>query len=153
MKKFILPVCCLFLLTGCEVNLKDDYKVEITNSKSCNNEIEEYYITKDKKIYTICIDKITLKDSNHKIALNKYLSQKDVNLDNTMKDIIDKIVGETSIVDGSAIMYLDGGTTKYTKNDYTIIACNTNDGNKDIYIATDKFQMEDNSISGFCGNK
>ena len=153
MKKFLLILSLLFLLTGCEMNLKDDYIVDITSSKSCNNEIEEYYTTDSKKIYTVCIDKITLKDNNHKIALNKYLNQKDVNLDNTMKDIIDKVVGETSIVDGSATIYLDGGTTKYTKNGYTIITCNTNDGNNDIYIATDKLQMKDNSISGFCGNE
>ncbi len=152
MKKLILIIGLLFLLTGCKVSLKDDYKVEITNNKSCNNEIKEYYSTNDQKIYTVCINKIILKDDKHKISLSKYLKQNDVNLNNTMHELIDKIVGETSIVDGSATIYLDGGTTKYTNNGYSIITCNTSDGNKDIYIATDKLQMKDNSVSGFCGN-
>ncbi len=151
MKKVLLIISILFLLTGCDVKLSDDYKVDITNSNSCNQKLNKYYSNDKQSVYLGCIDSITLKDDKQDIELNKYLKQKDVNLNTTIDNIINKVLGNVSLGNGSLITYRDGGSMIYSKNDYIIITCDTPKDNNDVYILTNDFKINNNSLSGYCG--
>ena len=151
MKKILLIASLLFLLTGCDIKLSDDYSVDITNSNSCNKKLNKYYSNENQSIYLGCIDNISLNDNKHNIELNKYLQQKDINLDDTINSIIDKVLGNVSLGDGSLVSYRDGGTMIYSKDNYSIITCNTKKGNKDVYILTNDFNINNSDLSGYCG--
>lgn len=151
MKKILLILSLLFLLTGCDIKLSDDYSVDITNSNSCNKKLNKYYTDDKQSIYLGCIDNIYLKDNKHDVELSKYLKQKEANLNDTVNNIIDKVLGDVSLGNGSLISYRDGGTMIYSKNNYTIITCNTKKGNNDIYILTDEFEINNSDLAGYCG--
>ena len=43
-------------------------------------------------------------------------------------------------------VYLDGGSKIYIYNDYTIIKCNTLNGNRDVYIGSKDMNINDLEI-------
>lgn len=152
MKKVLLVISLVFLLTGCGSKLTNNYTVDIKNSKKCNNEAKEYYKDGDTKVYLVCIDKITLKDGNKKVSLKKYLKDKDNSIEKVTDELIKKVVKESSLLDGTAIIYRDGGTIKYSNNGYTIIKCKTSDNNNDVYIGTEDLDINKGFANGFCGH-
>ena len=154
MKKTILILGIVLLLSGCGSNIKLDsnYEVEVQKTSKCSNEATEYYDNGKQKVYLVCLKKVTLKDDKNKVELKKYLKQDNVNLEDASNELITNLVGETSLLDGTATIYRDGGTMKFTNNGYTIIKCNTEEGNKDIYIGTDELDITKGFENGFCGH-
>lgn len=63
---------------------------------------------------------------------------------------LDQILAEMNLYaelnDGGTEIYRDNGSRKYFSDSYTIIKCNTVDGNRDIYIGDNNMLMEE----GFC---
>ncbi len=152
MKKIVLVLGIVLLLSGCSVKLDSNYEVDVKKIDKCTNEAIEYYDNGKQKVYLVCLSKVTLKDSKHKVELKKYLKQDNIDLNDVSNELIIKLVGETSLLDESAIFYRDGGTMKFTKNGYTIVKCNTEEGNKDIYIGTDELDINKGFENGFCGH-
>ena len=116
-----------------------DFKIIIDENENCNLKLNEYYKYEDITIYTSCIDEIHIKrDDNKKMTLKYYLE----NVNQPFETSINKIIKDATIHQNLK----DGGTTIYKKDNYTIIKCNTIDGNKDIYIGNKDFNYE----QGYC---
>ena len=137
MKKIILLCTLLLLLSGCNgKNIEDnsnyeDSNMPLTKTKNCTNEVKEYYTYQERTIYFVCIDEIYLQKD---ITLKYHLQ----NTYQTFDDSIKAIVSNISDVD-----YLKDGETKiYNHSKYTIIICNTLDGNKDIYFGDTNLEYQ-----------
>ena len=153
MKKIILVITIILLLTGCnertlpkeeeiDETSNKNYTLEITKTPSCKDQIKEYHQQDNRTIYFVCIDEITLKRKNAKDMTLKYHLQK---VNQTFDDSIKQLVSDIDDIE-----YLkDGGTKIYKHKDYTIILCNKIDGNKDIYIGNPNMEYKEN----YCINK
>lgn len=153
MKKLILVITIILLLTGCNERLlpkeetieetsNKNFTLELTKIKNCKNEIKEYHQQDNRTIYFVCLDEIILKRKNAKDMTLKYHFQ---NVNQTFDDSIKQLVSDIDDIE-----YLkDGGTKIYKHKEYTIIVCNTIDGNKDIYIGNKNMNYEET----YCINK
>lgn len=117
-----------------------DIKLNVIEPQNCNLKLNEYYKNKDRVIYTACLDEVYVirKNSDAVMTLKYYLEK----AYQTFDDSINKLVSDATIDS----FLKDGGTKVYKKNNYTIIVCNTIDGNKDIYIGNKDFKYE----QGYC---
>lgn len=153
MKKIILVITIILLLTGCnertlskeeliEETSNKYYTLELTETKNCKDEIKNYHQQDNRNIYFVCLDEITLKRKNIKDMTLKYHFQ---NVNQTFNDSIKQLVSDIDDIE-----YLkDGGTKIYKHKEYTIILCNTIDGNKDIYIGNNNMEYKET----YCINK
>ena len=121
-------------------SITKDFKIIIEDKENCNLKLNEYYKYGDRTVYTTCLDEIYLERENSDaiITLKYYLE----NVNQTFDRSISQLVSDMKVVS----MLKDGGTTIYKKDNYTIIVCNTIDGNKDIYIGNENFKYE----QGYC---
>jgi len=120
--------------------LKEDIKFNIIETKNCNFRLNEYYKNNDRTIYTSCLDEIYVirPNSDAVVTLKYYLE----NVYQTLDDSIKQLVKDATIDKELK----DGGTKIYKKDNYTVILCNTVNGNKDIYIGNEQFKYE----QGYC---
>jgi len=116
-----------------------DFKISIIEEENCNLKLNEYYKNNGRTIYTSCLKEIYIERDNIKrMTLKYHLENVNQSFDRSIKQLIS---------DATIYSYLkDGGTKIYKKDDYTIINCNTINGNKDIYIGNKDFKYE----QGFC---
>lgn len=82
------------------------------------------------------------------ILNNKNITQKEISAElNTTKRTIEEIIAKVNQdeKDGKikADMYKDGGSVEYHYENYTIIKCHTEDGNRDVYIGTKDLKLND----------
>lgn len=147
MKKILLINIIILLLTGCnQPNKKENlpsknFILVITPTKVCNNNIKEYYKNQDRTVYLVCIDEIYLKRETAKDMTLKYHF---ANINQSFDDSLKQLVSDIKTIE-----YLkDGGTKIYKHQDYTIILCNTTEGNKDVYIGNNYMMYEQE----FCHN-
>lgn len=117
-----------------------DFKIIIDEKENCNLKLNEYYKYGDRTVYTTCLDEIYLqrKNSDAIITLKYHLE----NVNQTFDRSINQLVSDATIDN----VLKDGGTTIYKKDNYTIIVCNTINGNKDIYLGNKDFKYE----KGYC---
>ncbi|MBQ3020695.1 MAG: hypothetical protein IJD92_00545 [Bacilli bacterium] len=117
-----------------------NYKLNIVEEDNCNLKLNEYYKYEDRTVYTVCLNEIYLerKNSDGIITLKYHLE----NVNQTFDRSINELVTD-AIIDS---VLRDGGTTIYKKDNYTVIVCNTIDGNKDIYIGNKDLKYE----QGYC---
>ena len=118
-----------------------DFEILFSNKKNAgtkkiidSNKSEEY----DYNIYSYNgnIDiKVKMRQKNLKDALNDG--------DITMERIIQKAEQDASEGKITATPYDDGGSTIYQYGTYTILKCNTLDGNHDVYIGSFGMKFED----------
>lgn len=147
MKKIILIFISILLLTGCnERDLPEESIIEdntqtknftllLTKITNCNNQVKEYYTNQDRTIYFVCLDEIYLKRPHTKDMTLKYHLQ---NVNQSFEASIKEIVSDIDDIE-----YLkDGGTKIYNHNEYTIITCNTLEGNQDIYIGDNNMEFQ-----------
>lgn len=122
---------------------KEEFKIEFTKTTEKEEIIKildksesdkyDYNIYSYKGIVDIVInkEKMTLRNAllNEKITIDKILekAKKDAREDKT-------IFSDT---------YLDGGSSFYIYNDYTILKCNTLTGDKDLYIGVPSMYIDD----------
>ena len=64
----------------------------------------------------------------------------------TMEEIIEKANQDLKEKNITGNVYLDGGSMIYQYSNYTIIKCNTLDGNRDVYIGTKDMTINDLEI-------
>lgn len=126
---------------GYKLVLQKDINDNWVRPSNCNYEFKEYLTLQDKKIFTICMDEVYLKENNKKITLKDYL--KDNN--NDIEEFINKLEHYTTLN--------DGGTKIYKNDDITLIKCNTLDGSKDIYIGSNNLDTTEAFQKGACGKK
>ena len=101
--------------------LYNDFEVLVTEDKKCETGNRIYYENKDQKYYFNCLNDIDIKYSEEDIYELNYLLQ-----DNKIKleDLYKKANSQDT--------YDDGGSTIYRYDNFSILKCNTIEGNKDI---------------------
>lgn len=116
-----------------------DFDISIVEEDNCNLKLKEYYKYEDRIVYTSCINEIYLiRDDAKDITLAYHLKNVNQTFDRSIKQLVSDAV--------KASVLKDGGTTIYKKDNYTIIDCNTIEGNKDVYIGNKDFKFE----QGYC---
>ncbi len=101
--------------------LYNDFEVLVDKDKKCTTGTQIYYQTKDQKYYFNCLNAIDIKYSEEDIYELSYLLQ-----DNKIK--LEDLYKKAS----SQEVYDDGGSTLYHYDEFSILKCNTTEGNKDI---------------------
>lgn len=122
------------------IEISDNFEIKTIEQLNCKNKESIYFETKEKTIYTVCIENIELKDKNKVYPLNNLLITND--------DIIEKLISKLEFVPN----YDNEGSSIYKNNNLTILKCNTKTGNKDIYIGTDMFDVNSITTANFCKN-
>ena len=149
MKKVIFIFICLLMLCSCEKkkNIENDSNIEkvknlvltYNNLEECTLNPREYYNRDGRRVYTVCIDQIMIKDTIWDFT--GYATNAYDNLDDFINDITSKMTLASS--------FWDGGTRVYKSNDLTVITCNTIENNKDVYIGNKDLEFQDT----FCKRK
>lgn len=118
-----------------------DYQMNVTKSASCAKEPVLYKTENDYSIYTYCLDsiKITYRE------LSKELKDLDIAFNKILLSLLDNETFKPNDV----LQYDDGGSNSFTNKEFTILACNTLNGNKNVYVGPAKFSIKNN----FCSNK
>lgn len=115
---------------------------QITEKKEITKSVIVDRIDSGYTIYYYGIEKAIINLNEEKLDLADSLAEGKITIDKIIEDL--KKYGELN--DGGTEIYKDGGTKKYLTDNYTIIKCNTLDGNKDIYIGDKDMEYEE----GFC---
>ena len=132
-KRIILAGILLIGLTGCQGKITD---ISSNTNNECNNKAKLLVEQKDKKIYTYCLNDVTIEINNKEENLKKFIE--------TDEKAIDKIIDTLEFKDA----FSDGGTKLYRGEKLTLVKCNTLDGNRDIYIGDQNMKFKQN----FCDN-
>lgn len=134
----LLCFVCKFIYT--EFKVEDSEKqTKLVITKTDNNSVkfDLYYSDDDVNYYIYNLDKIIVDYGDRKLDLNRALETKQITM-----DFILKYVKDNGRVDG----YWDGGTIKYTNDDFTVIKCKTIEGNNDYYFGPSDMKYKE----GFC---
>lgn len=128
---------------------KDLFEVLMSDENSCILEKKFQYRNKDGNLYDVyynCIDYIKFGTSWNNYDLSEAIEKKIFSIE----DFINFAIKESETADPySEKDYLwDGGTGIYRNRAFTLIACNTLDGNKDLYIGNYLMEYDEK----FCKN-
>lgn len=121
-----------------EVN--DEFRLIINKSgqenkiKISTKNIEELY---NYNIYYYGLNSASIKYKNETIDLIEALEQDKI----TIEQIIEKAKKDTDKGIAEEHTYLDGGSKKYQYDTYCLIKCNTEDGNRDVYIGISTMKL------------
>ena len=113
-------------------NLYDEFDFLVNQDKKCYTGTRVYYENKDQKYYFNCLNEIEIKYSEEDIYELNYLLQ-----DNKIKmeDIYKKANSQETNE--------EGGYSIYHFDDFNILKCNTQEGNKDIIFGNTKLTKTD----------
>jgi hypothetical protein len=112
-------------------NIGYPYTIKIKEKAGCSGERELYYTDKsNRKYYLSCLDSIVLNFNDKQISLKEALESNKV----SVGGIISHLASEGGYWDGGSTTYRDDGTTGFSDNGFSILKCNTVDGNRDYYI-------------------
>lgn len=132
-KRIILGGILLIGLTGCQENITE---VSSNTNNECNHKAQLLVEQKDRKIYTYCLNDVTIKINDKEENLKNFIETDD--------KAIDKIIDTLEFQDA----FSDGGTKIYRGDNLTLVKCNKLDGNRDIYIGDQNMEFKEN----FCDN-
>lgn len=132
-KKIILVSLLLFGLTGCQEKITE---VNSNYADNCEHKAQLLMDQKDRKIYTYCLDDVTIKINNKQEDLKSFIKKDE--------KAIEKIIDTLELKEN----YSDGGTQLYKGKNITLVKCHTLDGNRDIYIGNQNMKFKQN----FCDN-
>ena len=143
MKKNLLLIISIFLLTGCNLktvstplpsinNPNDVIDNNSNDEATCNYKPKLLTMHDTRKIYTYCLNDIELTIDNKNINLKDYIKSNK----KSIEKIIDTLEFEKA--------FDDGGTTIYKNDKIKLIKCNKIDGNKDIYIGKKDMKFKQN---------
>lgn len=117
-----------------------DIELSVAFDQTCGNvEFNEYLNGDNIKVYLEeNVNDLYVTFLGKKMAFKDYANGLNQTLDRSIKDLTDKLE-KTAALD-------DGGTTIYKDEDknITIIACNTLDGNRDVYIGEYQLYYKEN---------
>ncbi len=120
-----------------EINkIKDITNITLIKTKNCENKIKTYCKIGNKKVYTNCLDNITIND---KVELKDYLKVKP----KAMEEIIKKLTFVADLKDGGTSFYVDNNNLSNHK--LSIIKCRKLPKQKNhYYIGDNNFYLEKN---------
>lgn len=117
-----------------------DIELSVAFNQTCGNiEFNEYLNDYNIKVYLEeNVNDLYVTDAGQKMTFKDYANGLNQTLDRSIKDLTNKLE-KTAALD-------DGGTTIYKNKDknITIIACNTLDGNRDVYIGDYQLYYKEN---------
>lgn len=117
-----------------------DIELSVAFDQTCGNiEFNEYLNDYNIKVYLEeNVNDLYVTDAGQKMTFKDYANGLNQTLDRSIKDLTNKLE-KTAALD-------DGGTTIYKNKDknITIIACNTLDGNRDVYIGDYQLYYKEN---------
>ena len=105
-----------------------DFYLSKYDNNMNSEKIKEYFTFNDRKIYCTGNIKEFYVVDGETMILKSYISNVNQSLDDSIKNITDKLDAVDMLKDGGTKIY------KSKDKDMTIITCKTLDGNKDIYI-------------------
>lgn len=121
---------------------KNENKIEKIIAKekvNCTNSKDLLISTKEYKIYTSCLESVTIKIDLQEFSLQEFLKEKA-----NLEKLIQILKEQTTLNDTTSLIYKDGGSTLYKGANLSLLKCNTIEGNKDIYIGSEKMYYEKN---------
>ena len=149
MKKRILLICLLYLISGCSAknNEKENetleaLKLDVVKKDNCENEISEYYEYNNRKVYFVCLNEVKLVEKPQ--TLSYYFNQASSSFEDKIKAI------KTNLKEVNELN--DGGTKIYKSKNMTLIECHrakASKTNTDIYIGDENLEFNES----FCSNK
>ena len=104
--------------------------------------IKKYIELTEYNIYTYCLDHLMLFKNSNLVELKNYVPDNP----NYVDELISKLKLETELNDGGTQIYKD--KNNYTNTGLTLIKCNTEEGNKDVYIGPKDMEYQES----FCKN-
>lgn len=121
-----------------------DYQIETKETKECREPSKLYYADEKIKVYTYCLDSITINNSGKKDDLLTYLKND--------PEILDKLNSKLAYkglsADNSTQIYTTYPDTKYTNNGLTYFKCDKLNID-DVYIGPKDMQLQED----FCTYK
>ena len=114
-------------------------KVEVIKKAECDDKTELYFTQGIKKIYLYCLENviITIEEDDREMELKEYISR----IDDKALDII-----TVNFMQKLEWNYPDRWTVLFTSDEFNVLKCHTEEGNKDMYIGDKKMEYFD----GFC---
>ena len=88
-------------------------------------------------IYYYGLESVTIKINNEEFDLKKALAKEKI----TMEEIIEQAKCDEKNGAIKSEMYKDGGSMEYYYDNYTLIKCNSLDGNRDVYIGIPEMNL------------
>ena len=119
------------------ITVEKNSKEEITRVTVINKDDEDIY-----RIYYYGLKSVTLNWNGEKYDFANAIKNDVTNIDS----VIDEISIHKTFWNIGVTIYRDGGSTLYKSSNYSILKCNTINGNNDIYIGDKDMEYE----SGFC---
>ena len=145
MKKILLILVCLLMITGCsekelnESETSDDIlKLELVKTTGCKNQVTEYYqkIGQDRKVYFVCLDEIYIKMENAKQLTLEYHFD---NVNQSFDASVEQLMNQMKMI----AAYKDGGTMLYQRDDYRMLVCKKEGGTRNVYFGDMTLEYED----------
>ena len=132
-QRIILGGILLIGLTGCQNGITG---ISSNTNNECNHKASLLIEKDNRKIYTYCLNDITIKLNNQEKKLKTFIEENNDAIDS----IIDTLELERTL--------MDGGTKVYKGESLTLVQCNKLDGNRDVYIGDQNMEFKEN----FCDN-
>lgn len=112
------------------INSNNSSKLEIVKANPQNTNKYNVYLEKDGKVIYLSsvLKEVYYVNGNSKISLKDYISKSYQTINDSIKHITNLLDYVDTYKDGGSMLY------KSSKNDITLLKCNTLDGNTDIYI-------------------
>lgn len=144
--KVIIIIIIVFIIINIvsEITLKENSNLieiipQIKEEKEITKSVIVDKIDSSYIIYYYGIEKAIINLNNEKLDLADSLVENKI----TLEELLEDLKKSNELNDGGTEIYKDGGTKKYLTDSYTIIKCNTLEGNKDIYIGDKDMEYEE----------
>ncbi len=159
MKKCILTGLCLLLLVGCsfEKEKKEEPKKLTSNSNieenaACTSAPVAYKEEDKRTLYLICLEDIHLTEENVDKNLFTYMSEHDYSIQDLSMGWISDLPLIEEIPEVGVSIYRGKMENYEVDEEITFIACNTQDGNRDVYIGPATLDYRAYIEKGICQN-
>lgn len=124
---------------GGAYNTFDAKIVTLDSSKEDKISFNKYLTKENRTIYLENnIKELYIFDHQRRWTFKYYVTNTNQSLENSLKSVTDLLEKEANLKDGGTIIYKD------KDKNMTVIACNTLNGNKDVYIGDYQLSFKDN---------
>lgn len=124
---------------GGAYNTFDTKIVTLDNVKEDKISFNKYLTKEDRTIYLENnIKELYIFDHQSRWTFKYYVTNTNQSLENSLKSVTDLLEKEANLKDGGTAIY------KNKDKNMTVIACNTLNGNKDVYIGDYQLSFKDN---------
>lgn len=145
---FILSIVLFIVLMIILINIHPKIDIEYFRiNHSSLAVLNKVYRYQERNVYYYGIDSAMFCDKKDNCySVVAAIKNKQTTFDK-FKEYLEKELSQENL---TKLMLFDGGTSIYKKGGYSVIFCNTIDGNKDIYIGND--EMIDKLDGEYCGH-